>query len=176
MVGWLNPARRKQVAGLVALAVLVTALRLAAVKFRLFTPPLAQVVINGTAVPPVPMLDPEQVAQGEELYSQYCAACHGAALEGAPNWRQRLAGGSLPPPPHDSSGHTWHHADSLLIRIIGEGGQAVYGNVTTQSAMPAFSDKLTPTEIAAVLNFVKSKWGKDEREFQWWVTVTGEGQ
>ena len=172
----MNPARRKQVVRLVAMVAIGTAFALAAIKFGPLTPPLAQVVINGTAVPPVPMLDTEQVAKGMELYSQYCDACHGAALEGAPNWRRRLADGSLPPPPHDSSGHTWHHSDTLLTRITAEGGQAVYGNVTTQSAMPAFGDKLTPTEIAAVLDFIKSKWGKDEREFQWWVTVTGEGQ
>lgn len=95
---------------------------------------------------------------------QYCAQCHGANLEGAPNWRQRLP---------DSSGHTWHHSDALLIKIVAAGGQAVYGNVMSKSNMLAFKDRLAPEEIAAVLDFIKSKWGKDEREIPWWMTATG---
>jgi len=56
------------------------------------------VVINGTAAPPVPTLDPDRVAHGESLYTQYCAECHGANLEGAPDWKRRLPNGSLSPP------------------------------------------------------------------------------
>jgi hypothetical protein len=41
--------------------------------------------------------------------------------------------------------------------------------------MPARRDKLTEQERQAVLEFIKSKWGKDEREFQWWMTATGSG-
>jgi mono/diheme cytochrome c family protein len=126
------------------------------------------VIINETAVPPLPTLSPDRVAQGEQLYTQHCAGCHGANLEGAPDWKKPLDDGSLLPPPHDSSGHTWHHTDSLLITIIAKGGQAVYDN----AKMPAFGDKLAEDEVAAVLDFIKSKWGKDEREFQWWVTYT----
>ncbi|HKZ69261.1 MAG TPA: c-type cytochrome [Anaerolineales bacterium] len=130
------------------------------------------VVINGTAAPPIPTLNANQVAQGAILYAQYCASCHGANLEGAPNWQQRLADGSLPAPPHDSSGHTWHHSNTLLLTIIAEGGQAVYGDAVSKSNMPRFKDQLTIEEIAAILDFIKSKWGDDEREFQWWVSAT----
>ncbi len=125
------------------------------------------VVINGTAAPPVPTLDPDRVAHGESLYTQYCAGCHGANLEGAADWKQRLPDGSLPPPPHDSSGHTWHHPDSLLLSIIADGG-----NPTDNSKMPAFKDKLDDDQIIAILEFLKSKWGSQEREFQWWITAT----
>ena len=69
----------------------------------------APVVMGGTAVPPVPTLDVDAVATGKLLYAEQCASCHGAALQGVANWKERLADGSLPPPPHDSSGHTWHH-------------------------------------------------------------------
>lgn len=134
------------------------------------------VTINGTTVPPVPSLHPDRVAEGEKVYAQHCAACHGVNLEGAPNWRIRLADGSLAPPPHDSSGHTWHHSDGLLTRITAEGGQAVYGSVTSKSNMPAFGDKLTSQQIEAVLTFIKSKWNQDSREFQWWVSVTQPGE
>jgi len=56
------------------------------------------VVINNTPVPPVPTLDPARVGQGAALYAQYCARCHGAELEGAPDhalqreaWRALLS-------------------------------------------------------------------------------------
>lgn len=128
------------------------------------------VVINGTAVPPLPTLDASAVAAGERLYGQYCAACHGANLAGAADWKTQLADGSLPPPPHDSSGHTWHHADSLLLSITRDGG-----DVAANSRMPAFDGQLSDDEISAILTFLKSRWGEEERKFQWWVTVTAGG-
>jgi len=138
--------------------------------FRRATSPAGtSVVINETAVPPMPTLNMAHVAHGEALYDRYCAKCHGVNLEGAPNWKQPRADGSFPPPPHDGSGHTWHHSDALLLSIVANGGDPAYN-----SNMPAFQDRLTPEDVAAVLEFLKSKWGKDEREFQWWVTATRE--
>jgi len=127
------------------------------------------VVINSTAVPPVPTLNSDRVAPGAALYVRHCAVCHGANLEGAPDWKKRLPDGSLPPPPHDSSGHTWHHSDALLLSIIANGGDPAYN-----SKMPAFKDKLTQDETAMILEFIKSRWGKNEREFQWWITSTSD--
>ena len=139
----------------------------AAVYFSWFTLTVDRpVVINQTAVPPVPTLNSERVAQGEVLYAQYCAQCHGADLKGSPTWKGLLPDGSLPPPPHDSTGHTWHHSDELLISITADGGALAYN-----SKMPAFKEKMTENEIIAVLEFIKSKWGRKEREFQWWITV-----
>ena len=126
-------------------------------------------IINQTAVPPVPTLNSESVAQGEILYAQYCAVCHDANLAGATNWKQLQPDSSLPPPPHDSTGHTWHHSDELLINIIQNGGDPAYN-----SKMPAFKDILTEHESMAILEFIKSKWGREEREFQWWITVRPE--
>jgi len=125
------------------------------------------VVINDTAVPPVPALASDRVTRGATLYAQNCARCHGANLEGVPDWKKPLPDGSLPPPPHDSSGHTWHHPDSLLLSIIANGGDPAYKGI-----MPAFKDKLTEAEMVSILEFIKSKWDKDEREFQWWMTAT----
>ena len=130
----------------------------------------APVVINETAVPPVPTLNPAWVTRGAMVYAQECGTCHGANLEGAPDWKQSLPDGSLSPPPHDGSGHTWHHPDSLLLAIITEGGDLAYN-----SKMHAFRDKLTEEERRAVLEFIKSKWGENEREFQWWMTATESG-
>ncbi len=129
------------------------------------------VVIGGTSVPPVPSLDPERVARGAELYAANCGACHGPELQGASDWKRSLPDGSLPPPPHDSSGHTWHHPDGLLLEIIANGGDPALN-----SKMPAFHEKLTLDEMRSILEFIKSKWGKDAREFQWWITVTSGGE
>jgi mono/diheme cytochrome c family protein len=128
------------------------------------------VVINNTAVPPVPTLNPEWVTQGALIYAQQCAACHGANLEGAPDWKKPLPDGTFPPPPHDASGHTWHHPDSLLLTIIADGGDPAYN-----SKMPPFRDRLTELERRAVLEFIKSSWGRNEAEFQWWMTATETG-
>jgi mono/diheme cytochrome c family protein len=124
------------------------------------------VVINDIAAPPVPPLNQAVVARGEELYAQNCAGCHGANLEGAPNWRRPRSDGSFPAPPHDDTGHTWHHSDSFILRYTAEGG-AAYGGT-----MPGFADQLSDEELKAILEFLKSRWGQEAREFQWWVTYT----
>jgi mono/diheme cytochrome c family protein len=127
-----------------------------------------EVVVNGTAVPPVPALETASVERGAALYAQHCAACHGASLEGQPNWKQRLPDGSLPAPPHDSTGHTWHHSDAVLLYVIASGSTAF----DPAAKMPAFAGTLTEAEQRAVLDFIKSRWGQREREHQWWVTAT----
>lgn len=129
------------------------------------TPQGEPITISGVTVPPLPALEPDQVNQGEVLYMQYCAGCHGANLEGSANWKTAQSDGKLLPPPQDSSGHTWHHADDLLLSIIANGGDPAY------SDMPAFGDVLSDAEMRAVLTFIKNSWGQEEREFQWWVTA-----
>jgi mono/diheme cytochrome c family protein len=148
------------------LAILVLILGAAFLVYQLTARANQSVVINQTPVPPLPTLNPEYAAQGEILYTQYCAKCHGANLEGSPNWKQLLPDGSLPPPPHDSSGHTWHHSDELLISITENGGDPTYN-----SKMPPFKDQLNRKEVVAILEFIKSKWGREEREYQWWITA-----
>jgi len=110
--------------------------------------------------PHVPKIDPAdqaQVAQGRAVYAAQCARCHGANLEGQPNWRERQANGRLPAPPHDESGHSWHHSDSVLFGIT-KHGIAAYAPAGYQSDMPAFEGVLTDGEIAAVLAYIKSRW------------------
>jgi S-disulfanyl-L-cysteine oxidoreductase SoxD len=102
--------------------------------------------------------DAVKVAAGTKLYTQHCASCHGAKLEGQPNWRQRLPNGRLPAPPHDESGHTWHHPDSVLFAITKNGLIPPYAPKGYESDMPAFGEKLTDEEIWAVLAYIKSHW------------------
>jgi mono/diheme cytochrome c family protein len=107
----------------------------------------------------------EQVAAGQTVYAQHCASCHGANLEGQPNWKEPLPTGGLPAPPHDETGHTWHHADQLLFKITKLGGQAVAVS-DFQSNMPAFQGVLSDADIWAVLAFIKSTWPPQARVFQ----------
>ena len=129
-------------------------------------PTRESVTINEITVPPVPILEAEEIAQGQVIYTQYCASCHGANLEGVPNWKISQPDGTLLSPPHDSSGHTWHHPDTLLIQIISEGGLPENGN------MPAFGETMSEDEMYLVLAFIKSSWGQEERKFQWWISST----
>jgi len=68
----------------------------------------------------------------------------------------------LPAPPHDASGHTWHHADAQLLEIIAEGG-VVY---MPESRMPGFAGVLSQDEMRAVLGYIKTLWGPSELAFQ----------
>ena len=77
-----------------------------------------------TDLPP-PSLDVAMVAEGEGLYAQYCASCHMSDLSGDPNWKTPNDEGIFPPPPHDNTGHTWHHPDELLVVLINEGLEGV---------------------------------------------------
>jgi mono/diheme cytochrome c family protein len=105
------------------------------------------------------------IAQGRQVYEAHCAACHGAELQGQPDWRTALPSGRLPAPPHDASGHTWHHSDAVLFRIVKEGTAAVVGG-GYESDMPSFGDVLSDAEIQAVLAYIKSTWPARERSYQ----------
>lgn len=107
-----------------------------------------------------PWQDAKVVALGQALYADHCAACHGADLEGAPDWQVPGPDGLMPAPPHDASGHTWHHADDLLVAITREGMAAVVGG-GYESGMPGFGDLLDDAEIRAILAFIKSTWPPD---------------
>jgi mono/diheme cytochrome c family protein len=130
---------------------------------------LVGVAIVWIASPPgLPRIDPDdaaQVALGQSVYAAQCARCHGARLEGQPNWRQRLPNGRLPAPPHDASGHTWHHPDAQLFGIT-KHGLAPYVDAGYESDMPAFAGVLSDAEIAAVLSYIKSAWPPEIRDRQ----------
>ncbi len=143
---------------------ILSAIVLGAVVLYQVLSPTEPVTINGITVPAVPTLNQDEVKRGELVYRDYCAGCHGANLEGAQDWRQIQPNGKYPAPPHDSSGHTWHHHDALLLSIIAEGGAPQI------SDMPAFGDRLTDDDMRSVLTFIKSSWGDEERETQWWMT------
>ncbi len=145
----------------ISLLVLVTSLTLLAAACSDEGPnPLSNPPPGGTADGP-PALDQLRVEAGRELYGLQCAVCHGVDLQGDPDWKTPNADGSFRPPPHDASGHTWHHSDQLLTDVIRE------GSGLTPTVMPLFGDVLTQDEILSIIEFFKSTWGPEERLFQW---------
>lgn len=100
------------------------------------------------------------VEQGQKIYAERCASCHGSKLEGQPDWQSPKSDGTYPAPPHDQTGHTWHHDDAMLTDYVTRGGQVTLEEmgVEFQSGMPAFGEQLAAAEIADVLAYIKSTW------------------
>lgn len=119
--------------------------------------------------------DAALVARGAEVYRAQCAACHGARLEGQANWRQRRPDGRLPAPPHDASGHTWHHADQQLFDIIKQ-GTATFAPAGYKTDMGAYKDILVDRDIWAVLAYIKTQWPQRIRERQAGFTARSKAQ
>jgi mono/diheme cytochrome c family protein len=127
-------------------------------------------------IPPLPSIDPDEIALGKKVYAENCAECHGENLEGESNWKIQNEDDSFRSPPHDDTGHTWHHGDKVLIESIELGGARLPANIGGFSNMPAFEDTLTEDEITAVLNYIKSTWPDDIRTIQWEQTVREQSQ
>lgn len=72
--------------------------------------------------------------------------------------RERLPSGRFPAPPHDDTGHTWHHTDEVLVGITKNGLVPPYAPAGYESDMPAFAGRLSDDEIRAVLAYIKSHW------------------
>ena len=107
--------------------------------------------------------DASLVSLGQKIYSQNCASCHGVKLEGQKNWQTRDDEGYLLAPPHDETGHTWHHTDEYLFLMTKYGIEKIIGKKYPNN-MPAYEDILSDKEIIAVLSFIKSSWPKKIQE------------
>ncbi|MFC3613014.1 c-type cytochrome [Lutimaribacter marinistellae] len=113
------------------------------------------------------------LSRGEAIYLEACASCHGANLEGQSDWRSPGPDGQLPAPPHDETGHTWHHPDRILLDITMRGTAAVVGG-GYESNMPGFGDAYTEEELSDVLEWIKTRWPERERTHQASVTAQDE--
>lgn len=107
--------------------------------------------------------DADVVALGATVYQENCASCHGANLEGQPDWRAPDENGQLPAPPHDASGHTWHHDGETLYQLTKYGVGALINDPDYASNMPIYDGVLSDDEIIAVLSYIKSTWPDDIR-------------
>ena len=71
--------------------------------------------------------DQDLVDLGKLVYKNNCASCHGVNLEGQERWREPDAAGYMPAPPHDETGHTWHHSDEYLFLMTKYGLEEIIG-------------------------------------------------
>ncbi|MGR3379125.1 c-type cytochrome [Salipiger abyssi] len=108
----------------------------------------------------LPYEDAARVENGARLYAENCASCHGAQLQGEPDWKERDADGYLPAPPHDPTGHTWHHPDAQLLEIVTQGTEALVGG-SYKSNMIGYGDILSEAEILDTLAYIKSTWPEE---------------
>lgn len=102
------------------------------------------------------------ISTGKRIYAETCASCHGERLEGEENWQTRDPEGFMPAPPHDETGHTWHHKDQLLFDITKFGIKKFAGD-DYKTKMPAYEDVLSDDEIIAVLSYIKAQWPEQIR-------------
>lgn len=109
---------------------------------------------------------PAVVALGAQVYAARCAACHGANLEGQADWQSPRADRKMPAPPHDASGHTWHHDGGTLFGITKQGLVPPWAPPDYKSDMPAFAGALSDAEIWAVLSFIASRWTEEAKAWQ----------
>ena len=101
--------------------------------------------------------DSSIIENGKQIYAKNCASCHGINLEGQKNWMSRLPDGLMPAPPHDETGHTWHHSDRFLFMVTKYGIEELIGEKYLNN-MPVYKDILSDEEIISVLSYIKSTW------------------
>lgn len=131
-----------------SVAVILTCISASAVAFACGNDPSTESAVERS----------EPIERGQRIFVETCAACHGSSGEGQPNWRTTNPDGTLPPPPLNGSGHTWHHGDGTLYKQVKLGG-GYLDLPGFKSGMPGFGDQLSHQEIIDVLTYVKSLWG-----------------
>lgn len=145
----LHGPSRKRLAYLIGTGILVGGALLAGIAYYMQTTEYKALLVRGRA-----------------LYEKNCASCHGVRLEGQPNWQRRLPNGRMPAPPHDDTGHTWHHADRVLFAVTKNGVVTPYAPPGYQSDMPAFQSVLSDDEIRAVLEYIKNHWSAEVMQWR----------
>ena len=67
-------------------------------------------------------------------------------------------------PPLNGTGHTWHHDDETLHKIIKYGLAGLISDY--EGKMGGFKDKLNDKDIDSVLAYIKSFWPDDYYQHQ----------
>ncbi len=105
----------------------------------------------------LPYKDRAAIKLGQTIYKDNCASCHGINLEGQIGWQTEIVDGRRLAPPHDETGHTWHHPDELLYNMTKYGFEEMLGKKYPNN-MPVYEDILSDGELLAVLGYIKSTW------------------
>lgn len=91
-------------------------------------------------------------ALGEQIYGNYCSACHQLSGQGLP--------GVFPPLAGDPVVNDADPAEHVRTVLEGLAGKTIAG-VSYASPMPAFAEQLSDEEIAAVVNHERRSWGNE---------------
>ena len=105
----------------------------------------------------LPYKDRAAIKLGQTIYKDNCASCHGINLEGQIGWQTEIVDGRRLAPPHDETGHTWHHPDELLYIMTKYGFEEMLGKKDPNN-MPVYENILSDGELLAVLGYIKSTW------------------
>lgn len=105
--------------------------------------------------------DRREAARLSDVYTKECAVCHGAALEGNPEWRQSLFGNLDHAPPLDGRGRATEQPDRTLIKTIRRGVTPGEGHIGTLK-----TSRFTEQEAREMLQWIKRHWSKRERRSQ----------
>ncbi len=124
------------------------------------TPSFAQTA----EAPAAPTLSKEQMEQGNTIYFQRCAGCHGVLRKGAtgknlePAWTKKAADGTV------TEGGTLKLGQARLEKIIANG---------TDGGMVNFDDILTKDEIKLIATYIQQppvappEWGMKDMTASW---------
>ncbi len=104
------------------------------------------------------------ILKGKKLYKQYCASCHQSNLSGAVNWKGLDNDGHRKAPPLNGTGHTWHHSDEILHKIIKYGLAKLVKNY--EGKMYGYGDKIDDQGIDNILSYIKSYWNEENYKYQ----------
>ena len=104
------------------------------------------------------------ISRGKIAYQNNCASCHQVNLSGAENWKGVDEDGHRKAPPLNGTGHTWHHDDETLHKIIKYGLVGIISDY--EGKMGGFKDNLSDKDIDSVLAYIKSFWTDDYYQHQ----------
>ena len=87
---------------------------------------------------------PESIAAGKQIYTRYCAVCHGTNGQGG-------SGSDISPPAPDLTDEEWNHGstDGEIFDVIKNG-------VAPDFNMIPWKDKLKDPDVWNVVNYLRS--------------------
>src|SRR6187455_684073 len=105
---------------------------------------LAQGNPEAAKVPNPVAADAASIATGKQVYTRYCAVCHGITAEGG-------SGSDISPPAPDLTDADWQHGSS-----DGEIFDVIKNGVPPDLSMEPWGDRIKDADIWNTVNYLKS--------------------
>jgi len=124
--------------------------RVVTVLISVFAACLAAVIVTAQGNPDAAKVSnpvasaPESIAAGKQVYTRYCAVCHGVTAEGG-------SGSDISPPAPDLTDKEWKHgsSDGEIFFVIKNG-------VPPDLSMEPWGDRIKDPDIWNVVNYLRS--------------------